>query len=99
MNFGFSIRRLNRAKQELDRVNREKELARETLKIEGQIAIGREQIKLMEATQQKLIKAEIKGMNDGLKKTLPTLLESRQQAGHSQISGYLQSVKDRASSK
>lgn len=93
---GFSIRRLNKAKRQLDKVNREKKLARETLKIEGQIAIGKKQISLMESTQKKLVKAEIKGMEAGLKKTLPALLESRQQAGQQQISGYLQSVRQRA---
>ena len=94
---GFDIRRLNRAKRNLDKVNREKELARETLKIEGQIDIGKKQISLMEVTQKKLVRAEIKGMEAGLKKTLPALLESRQEAGQSQISGYLQSVRQRAS--
>ena len=93
---GFSIRRLNKAKRELDKVNRQKALARQTLKIEGQIAIGKKQISLMESTQKKLVKAEIKGMEAGLKKTLPALLESRQQAGQNQISGYLQSVRQRA---
>jgi hypothetical protein len=97
--FGFSIRRLNKAKQELEKVNRAKDLARETLKVEGQIAIGRKQISLMESTQKKLVNAEIKGMEAGLKKTLPVLLEARQQAGQAQISGYLDSVKQRASSK
>lgn len=93
----FNIRRLNKAKRDLDKVNREKELARQTLKIEGQISIGKKQISLMEATQKKLVQAEIKGMNEGLKKVLPALVESRQQAGQSHISGYLQSVKQRAS--
>ena len=93
----FNIRRLNKAKRNLDKVNREKELARQTLKIEGQIAIGKKQITLMESTQKKLVSAEIKGMQAGLKKTLPALMEARQSAGESQISGYLQSVRQRAS--
>ena len=97
--FGFSIRRLNRAKSELDKINREKDLARQTLKIEGQIAIGREQIKVMTEVQEKLVRAEIKGIREGVKKTLPALLESRQNAGAQQISGYLQSVRDRAKTK
>ena len=97
--FGFSIRRLNHAKRELDKVNREKDLARQTLKIEGQIAIGREQIKVMTEVQEKLVRAEIKGIREGVKKTLPALLESRQNAGAQQISGYLQSVRDRAKTK
>lgn len=94
---GFSIRRLNKAKRNLDRVNREKDLARQTLKIEGQVDIGKKQISLMESTQKKLVRAEIKGMEAGLKKTLPALMEARQSAGASQITGYLQSVRDRAS--
>lgn len=92
----FNIRRLNRAKRQLDKVNRQKELARQTLKIEGQIAIGKKQIALMESTQKKLVKAEIKGMTEGLKKTLPALMEARQNAGAKQIGGYLQSVRQRA---
>ncbi|NJN74449.1 MAG: hypothetical protein HC799_17470 [Limnothrix sp. RL_2_0] len=67
----FNIRRLNKAKRDLDKVNREKELARQTLKIEGQISIGKKQISLMEATQKKLVQAEIKGMNEGLKRCYP----------------------------
>lgn len=92
----FTIRRKNRAQRLLDKLNREKALARQTLAIEGQIAIGREQIKLMEKTQQKLVKAEIKGLQVGLKKSLPAVMEARQNAGQRQMSGYLSSVKQRA---
>ena len=96
MSLGFSIRRLNKAKRELDKINRQKELARQILKIEGQIAIGKKQIALMESTQKNLVRAEVKGMEAGLKKTLPALLEARQNAGAKQIGGYLQSVRQRA---
>ena len=92
----FTIRRKNRALRALDKLNREKALARETLALEGQIAIGREQIKLMEQTQQKLVKAEIKGLKAGVKKSLPAVMEARQNAGQRQMSGYLNTVKQRA---
>ena len=80
----------------LDKLNREKALARQTLAIEGQIAIGREQIKLMQTTQQKLIKAEIKGLRAGVKKSLPDVLKARQDSGQKQMSGYLDTVRQRA---
>ena len=92
----FTIRRKNRAQRALDKLNREKALARQTLALEGQLAIGREQIKLMERTQKKLVAAEIKGLKAGVKKSLPDVLKARQDSGQKQMSSYLNTVKQRA---
>ena len=92
----FSIRRRNRAKENQKKLEREMNLAKEILSLEGQNEIIKEQMKLMEVVQKKLVKAEIKGLRQGLKSSMPALIKGREEMGTKQISTYLESVRSRA---
>lgn len=90
------LNRLNRAKKQNERLTREMQIAKEALRIEGQNKILSAQFGMMETVQQKLVNAELKGLQESLKKNLPQIAQAHQESGEREMSKYLQSVKTRA---
>lgn len=95
MSFGW-MNRLNRAKKQNAQLKKDMAIATEVYKIEGENKIINAQLGMMDHVQTVLVENEIKGLREGLKKTLPQIAQARRESGAKQMTGYINSVRSRA---
>lgn len=93
---GSWAEKLRRAKKKNDRLKADMAIASEFYKVDGENKILETQIGMMDQVQTTLVENEIKGLREGLKKSLPQIAQARRESGAKQMTSYVESVKCRA---
>lgn len=90
------LRRVSQAKKRNKELKDNLKHAQEFFALNAENKVMEAKFGIAERAHDVLVEAQIKGMDDGLKKTLPELAKSQRESSAKAMTGYLKSVRDRA---
>lgn len=90
------LRKLSQAKKRNKELKENLKYAQEFFALNAENKVMEAKFGIAERAHDVLVEAQVRGMQDGLKKTLPELAKSQRESSAKAMTGYLKSVRDRA---